>query len=273
MTIDSVWGFAALSFVMSLVISSPGFFRVVYFISTGYAFSIAAMAVAAGWIFRAHLTAPVWAQLAMLLLYGLRLGTYLVRRELSPQFARELEEVHRRADKVPSRVRPMIWLSVSALYPLMFSPAAFDALTLASGQRLVPWVVWAGVAVMAFGLALESVADAQKAAYKRENPKRFCDVGLYRLVRCPNYLGEVIFWLGGFVAGASGYRAWWQWLASLAGFVCITLIMMGSTKRLEAKQRERYGEREDYQAYVKRVPVLFPWVPVYSLENVKVYLK
>jgi steroid 5-alpha reductase family enzyme len=270
-SITSTLGFSALSFVLALSISSPGFYRVVYFISTGYAFSISAMAIACALLFRGTLSWPVWLQLALLLLYGLRLGTYLIRREFSPQFARELEEAHRRADKVPAKVRPMIWLSVSVLYVLMFAPAAFNAQLAASSPNVV--VVMAGVAIMAGGLLLESLADAQKAKYKRDNPKRFCDVGLYRFVRCPNYLGEITFWLGNLVAGMSAYAGPWRWLASIVGFVCITLIMMGSTKRLEAKQRERYGAREDYQEYIRSVPVLFPFVRVYSLENVKVYLE
>lgn len=272
-SITSTLGFSALSFALALVISSPGFYRVVYFISTGYAFSMSAMAIVCAVLYRATLSWPVWLQLALLLVYGMRLGTYLIRRELSPQFARELEEVHRRADKVPSKVRPMIWLSVSVLYVMMFAPAAFNAQRLHGGGAPNTALVLVGVAIMAGGLLLESLADAQKAAYKKDNPKRFCDVGLYRVVRCPNYLGEVIFWLGNLVAGASAYAGPWRWLVSVAGLVCITLIMMGSTKRLEAKQRERYGAREDYQEYIRSVPVLFPFVPVYSLENVKVYLE
>ena len=273
MVMTGVCEFAGLSLALALLISSPGFYRVVYFISTGYAFSISAMAVAAGWLYRDSLTGPACAQLALLLLYVLRLGTYLLRRELSPQFAKELADVHSRAEKVPRSVRPFIWISVSMLYVLMFSPAACIVQALFAKRELPVGWLFAGVAVMGGGLLMESVADAQKNAYKRTNPHRFCDVGLYRLVRCPNYLGEVLFWLGNLLAGISAYQAYWQWAMALAGFVCITLIMMGSTKRLEAKQDERYGNRDDYQQYVKRVPVLFPFVPVYSLRNIRVYLE
>jgi len=42
----------------------------------------------------------------------------------------------------------------------------------------------------------------QKSAFKARQPDRFCDVGLYRFVRCPNHLGEMLFWTGGFVAQA-----------------------------------------------------------------------
>jgi hypothetical protein len=43
--------------------------------------------------------------------------------------------------------------------------------------------------------------------------------------------------------------------------------MLGSTRRLELSQDARYGSREDYRAYVRQVPVLFPGVPLRSLRN------
>ena len=56
------------------------------------------------------------------------------------------------------------------------------------------------------------------------------------------------------------------------GYVCIFLIMLGSTRRLEMKQDERYGTNSEYQTYTRTVPVLFPLLPIYSLRNLKVYL-
>ena len=92
-------------------------------------------------------------------------------------------------------------------------------------------------------------------------------------MRCPNYLGEIMFWIGGWLAGLSALAHWVHWTASLIGLVCIVLIMIGSTKRLEGKQQERYGDDPEYQRYSSTVPVLFPLVPVYSLKNVRVYLE
>jgi hypothetical protein len=49
--------------------------------------------------------------------------------------------------------------------------------------------------------------------------------------------------------------------------------MMGSAKRLEKKQSQNYGKNPDFQKYERSVPILFPWIRVYSLQNIKVYLE
>ncbi len=87
---------------------------------------------------------------------------------------------------------------------------------------------------MAGALAMETVADNQKSAFKARFPKQFCNTGLYRWSRCPNYLGEILFWVGNWVAGLVFYGSVLIWVASFTGLVCIVLIMLGSTRRLES---------------------------------------
>lgn len=263
----------ALLFLLALLISAAGFYRVVYFVSVGYAFSIAGMAVAAGWIFRDHLDLAVIAQCALLATYGLRLGGYILKREGSAAYRRELLDNQERGRGVKLITKLLIWPGVSLLYVLMFSPCLLNLVTVRSDGGEGLWSLPFGLGVMALGLTLEATADLQKSAYKRDNPARFCDTGLYRLVRCPNYLGEIVFWVGQWLAGLAALAHWVHWTASLIGLVCIVLIMMGSTKRLEGKQGERYGDDPEYQKYSSTVPVLFPFVPVYTLKNIRVYLE
>jgi protein-S-isoprenylcysteine O-methyltransferase Ste14 len=84
--------------------------------------------------------------------------------------------------------------------------------------------------------------------------------------------GRFSFWVGNWVTGLVFYTSIPRWVASLAGLVCIVLIMLGSTKRLEAQQDERYGDRLEYQTYVQTVPILIPFIPVYSFRTMRVYL-
>jgi steroid 5-alpha reductase family enzyme len=131
----------------------------------------------------------------------------------------------------------------------------------------------AGVLVMAGGLLVESIADWQKAEFKKVNPKGFCNTGLYSWVRYPNYLGEIMVWVGSFLVALPYLNSLVKIAVGLVGLVCIILIMMGSTKRLEISQDERYGKQESYWQFKQTVPVLFPLIPVYSLKDIRVYIE
>lgn len=262
---------------LALFATLIGFRRVVYFISLGYAGSVVLLMGQA--LYRSGLQLPlvVTAQALLLILYGLRLGSFLLLRERLPSYRNELAEVESRSGHIGLLRKVAIWLGVSTLYVLMCSPATLNMgrylRAATEAPAFVPSAsVFVGVAVMLLGLWLEAWADRQKAAFKSQFPSRFCDVKLYRVVRCPNYLGETLFWLGNFVCGLSAYTSLWHWAASVTGWICITLVMIGSTKRLERKQQERYGSDPDYQRYVQTVPVLFPFVPLYSLKHWRIAL-
>jgi len=259
--------------VVSLVISSIGFRKTVWFISVGYAFSITGQVLVTVVAFREQLTLITVLQNLALLVWSLRLGLYLVRREANATMPASVNDQVARAQALPVMIKSFIWISVSLLYVAMFSPALFTltAPTQPTGLSLV--IAWLGVLILFGGLLIESLADEQKSAFKLKSPGQFCNVGLYRFVRCPNYLGEIMVWIGNWVIGVAFFTGVLQWIISVIGVACIILIMMGSTKRLEKGQAQRYGQLPEYQQYVRSVPVLFPFIPIYSLENVRVYIE
>ena len=261
-------------FALALIVSAGGFYRVVYFISIGYAASITVMAVGAAFIFFQNLTLFSLLQSLLLAVYGLRLGTFLIRRELQPSYQKELESVRQRTVGVTFGKKVLIWIGVSLLYVLMFSPCLFSlASEQLAAKPLYFAVKMAGLITMIGGLLLETLADKQKSNFKEHYPNKFCNVGLYRWVRCPNYLGEIVFWTGNWLMGMPFYTSTIRWIAAFIGLVCIVLIMMGSTKRLESVQGQRYGSLPDYREYIRTVPVLFPFIPLFSLKNIRVYLE
>jgi len=262
---------------LALFTTLIGFQRVVYFISLGYAGSVAVLMGQALYRSGGKLPLVVMAQCLLLVLYGLRLGSFLLLRERLPSYRKELADVESRSGHIGSLRKLAIWIGVSILYVVMCSPATLNIerylIRQPDAGTVAPSIsVLVGVLVMVGGLLLEAWADRQKESFKRQFPSRFCDVKLYRLVRCPNYLGETLFWLGNFVCGLSAYTELWHWAASVSGWVCITLVMIGSTKRLERKQDERYGSDPEYQRYVQTVPVLIPLVPLYSLKRWRIAL-
>jgi steroid 5-alpha reductase family enzyme len=261
-------------FVLTLAITAVGFYRRVYFVSIGYGFSIAAMSLVTLFLFRDNLTLLLLIQAGLLIIYGARLGGFLLHRELTqPAYRKQLQETHERGRNGRSRDL-IIWLGVSVLYVIMFSPTLFMLATPAADlPSWSPFTQVIGLIIMATGMFMEALADRQKFAFKTANPKAFCNVGLYRFVRCPNYLGEIMVWIGQWIASLPAYTSLVRVVIGLAGLICIVLIMMGSTKRLEESQDQRYGTLSDYQRYIKTVPVLFPFVPIYSLKRVRVYLE
>jgi steroid 5-alpha reductase family enzyme len=263
-----------LLFGLTLLVVAPGFHRLVYFVSIGYAFAITVMGLATIFIFRQNIHFLSLLQNLLLLVWGLRLGIFLLQREIRPSFQEQARET---ADQYGSTSLPRkiaIWLGVSVLYVAMFLPGLASAGSQPPGVSIGLVITRAlGLFLMVGGLVIEALADWQKSAFKARFPKVYCTVGLYGWVRCPNYLGEILFWLGNWVMGLFFYHTVLVWIASLVGLVCIILIMFGSTRRLERAQDRRYGDLPAYQNYVQSVPVLFPFIPVYTLKKFRVYLE
>jgi hypothetical protein len=45
--------------------------------------------------------------------------------------------------------------------------------------------------------------------------------------------------------------------------------MFSGARRLELRQNEVYGTDPEYQAYVKKTPILISFLPIYSVERYK----
>jgi len=264
------WQYLVVGLALCLILSALGFKRVAYFVSLGYAASIAAQAIVFSLLYRDTLSGFALLQSALLLAYGLRLGTFLTLRGQAPSFQNQQAENTARSAQAGGLMKLGIWVSVSVLYVLMFLPALLAMSAQSRGLVLASLPM--GVALMVVGLGLEATADWQKSRFKKLYPARFCDVGLYRVVRFPNYFAEMLFWLGVGISAISAYRGLSYWVLGTLGFLCIELVMLGSSRRLELKQSQRYGSDAAFAAYARKVPILFPILPIYSLQDLKVSL-
>ena len=122
-----------------------------------------------------------------------------------------------------------------------------------------------GAALMLLGFLLETAADQQKKAAKAIQPHRFVDTGLYRFVRCPNYLGELILWTGVLVTGFGSLTGTGQWVLAIIGYLGILYVMFSGARRLELRQNQTYGADPEYRKYSTTVPILLPFIPLYSV--------
>lgn len=255
-----------LLFAAALLISSIGFKNYVWFISLGYGFSIAGEGLLMLLLYGHELTAGTVICCLLFIIYGCRLGGYLAYREFkSTTYGKNMKGEIKDGKTVPFGVKIAIWVTCAALYVTQVSGVLYR-LHNASGSNVCTYI---GAAIMVCGITLESAADLQKNAAKKITPRRFVDTGLYRLVRCPNYLGEMIFWTGVLVSGLGAVSGIGQWAVVLVGYAGIIFVMFSGARRLEIRQTKNYGQDPEYQEYVKTVPILLPFVPLYSVEKYK----
>ena len=255
-----------LTLAVALVASAIGFKKYVWFISIGYGLSVAAIGAALPLYYGAEDgMLPVYASL-LLVLYGCRLAGYLTYRELkSNSYNKKMQGEIKDGKDMSFAGKCGIWIAAALLYVCQTSPISFR---FENGCETFGWLI-AGMIIMVCGLAIETAADLQKNAAKKKNPGRFVDTGLYKIVRCPNYFGEMLFWTGVFISGFETNIGVWQWIVTICGYLGIIYVMFGGARRLEMRQNRTYGDDPEYQAYVKKTPIMIPFIPLYSVEKYK----
>ncbi len=265
----NVWICLAILLGVCALLCAVGFYKFVYFLSIGYGFAVAGggiavliMAFVAGKV--GNLWWLVILQAALFLAYGIRLSGFLLVREIkNASYRKTLKEATGDDKKMPIFVLATIWVFVSILYTAQVSPMLFRYSNQAS-DWIVPVI---GIVISVGGLVLEALADMQKSAQKKLNPSMVATQGLYKIVRCPNYLGEIIFWTGIFVSGITAYAEWWQWVIAILAYIAIVYIMFNGAQRLEKRQMERYGDDPAYNEYANKTPIIIPLLPIYHLNK------
>ena len=262
------WDLLGILAIVCAVLCAVGFYKFVYFLSIGYGFAVAGGGIA---VFIMALVvrteAPLWVflvQAALFLAYGIRLSGFLLVREIkNAAYRKTLKEATGNEKKMPFFVLFTIWVCVAILYTAQVSPMLFRVTNNTTGV-ILPVI---GFAVSVFGLILESIADNQKSAQKKENPDMVATKGLYKMCRCPNYLGEIIFWTGVFVSGINTYSTVGQWITAIIAYICIVFIMFNGAQRLEKRQMARYGGNKEYNDYANKTPIIIPLLPIYHLNK------
>jgi steroid 5-alpha reductase family enzyme len=193
---------------------------------------------------------------AMVVIWALRLGTFLFRRIQKAGHDSRFDEI-----KTNSLRFLMAW-TIQGLWILLTAAAALAIITTTERQGL-GWVAYVGIAVWVAGFAIEVVADRQKSAFKEDpgNKGRFISTGLWAWSRHPNYFGEITLWTGVAIM-AVPILSGWQWVVLISPvFVTVLLTKVSGIPMLEKKADERWGEEEAYQQYKSSTPVLVPRPP------------
>ncbi|MDQ6619439.1 MAG: DUF1295 domain-containing protein [Pseudomonadota bacterium] len=205
-----------------------------------------------------------WAELAhssratlacgLVALWAARLAIYITWRNWG-------EPEDRRYRAIRERNSPNF--ALKSLY-LVFGLQAFLACivsmpllaAMASSQDLGALDV-AGAALVAFGIAFESVGDFQLARFKAKpgNRGRVMDSGLWHYTRHPNYFGEFCVWWGFYLVALGAGGAW-----SMISPLLMTLLLT-KVSGVALLEGDLSRQKPDYVEYVRRTPTFFPGRP------------
>ncbi len=206
------------------------------------------------WVFaKNQLTLVDWLLVGMVVVWGIRLATYLFIRINVMKRDKRFDGIRESFSKFFS-----FWMFQGLAVWVILLPVlvVLEKETL-NGVGLLSWI---GVLLWLVGLVLETVADYQKFVFKlkKENKGKWIESGVWGISRHPNYLGEMSLWWGVFWV-ALPYLSGWEYL-SIVGpmFITYILVFVSGIPPLEKKYDQRYEDNKEYQEYKDRVGLLFP---------------
>ena len=249
--------------IVALICCSIGFKRFVWFMSVGYGLASAGIGLTMLIIsLTKGFNLLFLIQCVLFIVYGVRLGVFLLVRELKNEnYRKKMAEVGGDAT-APLFVAIIMWLMMGMMYTCQSSGPIYRLLNGASNN--VSLII--GILISAIGIYIEALADKQKSDAKKINPDMPAMDGLYKICRCPNYFGELLFWTGSILSGIGAVEGK-QWFIVLLGYILIVIVMMSGAKRVETRHIKYYGDKKEYNDYADHTPLIFPFIPLYHLTN------
>jgi steroid 5-alpha reductase family enzyme len=187
----------------------------------------------------------------VIIVWALRLGSFLFKRIKKAGEDKRFKEIK----KSPTRFF-MTW-SLQGMWVSVCSACALTALANPNGVQ-TNLLFYCGLFTFLTGFILEIIADTQKSKFRSnpENKDRFINSGLWSLSRHPNYLGEIILWLGITIMSISALSGW-QYVTLISPiFTYVLLVYVSGVRLLEASGKKKWGHLEDYKKYLKNTPAL-----------------
>ena len=184
--------------------------------------------------------------------WAIRLGTFLFLR-----IKKDGEDKRFRTIK-PSASRFFMTWTLQGLWVSLCSMCALTAIS-SEGGIVLNLFFYLGVAIFIFGFAIEIIADRQKSKFRslEANKDSFITTGLWAKSRHPNYLGEILLWLGVAVISISSLSGW-QYLTLISPiFTYLLLVYVSGVRMLEDMGDKKWGHNEEYIKYKSTTPRLF----------------
>ncbi len=190
----------------------------------------------------------------MICCWAVRLGSYLFWR------INKMKKDTRFDDRRPNFTSLMnFWLLQTGSIIIILIPAIIFYSKPNVELQLIQLVA---MAIWLLGFLLESIADFQKSSFKSkpQHKGKFISTGLWSIVRYPNYLGEILCWIGVFLFCTPVFITG-NWIAVVSPlWIVILLVFISGIPFLEKSSMEKYGPLVSFQEYVKHTKKLIPGI-------------
>ncbi|XP_021866962.1 uncharacterized protein [Spinacia oleracea] len=192
----------------------------------------------------------------LVVIWGLRLGLFLLMRIMQWGEDRRFDEMRANLGKLAVFwIFQAVWVWTVSLPVTVVN--ASDRNPSFQAADIIGWIMWS------IGFSLEATADQQKLAFKSSPGSRgkWCDVGVWKYTRHPNYFGEIFLWWGIFISSIP-VLVGAEWLVVLGPvFLTLLLLFVSGIPLLEASADKKFGSVDDYRLYKKVTSPLIPLPP------------
>lgn len=237
---------------LNLLMFIPAFyFKTDKLTDISYAVTFAALAVFG--FLRSESDTLHFILLTMVLLWAFRLGGYLLYR-----VTKKGKDSRFDGKREDFNYFLRFWFLQGLTVAVVMLPSLFAMDSKANG---LGWLSWVGLIIFSAGLVLETVADLQKDRFNSnsKNKGKWIEEGVWSWSRHPNYLGEIMVWVGVYIFTAPVLGAT-ALVVGLASPIYITVLLTKGSgiPILEKYADEKWGDDPKYQEYKERVGVLLP---------------
>ena len=190
---------------------------------------------------------------SMIFIWALRLGTYLLLRIRKIGKDNRFDSMRESIVKFGSFwVLQGLTVFVVLIPSTYFFNSNFEQISLLSYSGLLIWLV---------GLIIEASGDYQKTAFinNPDNKGKWVNTGLWKFSRHPNYLGEILVWIGIYLFILPTLNTGQALIGLISPlFITALLLFVSGIPLLEKSANKKWGEDHDYNLYKNNTGILLP---------------
>ena len=184
-----------------------------------------------------------------IIIWSLRLGTFLFLRIKKAGKDRRFNEIK----------KSFSWFFMTfSLSGMWVTICSICALTGIANGIIFSSTTIIGIIIFIIGFTIEIIADSQKTKFRAmdDNKDKFISIGLWKYSRHPNYLGEIILWLGISLISFSSLKGF-QYVTLISPiFTYLLLVNVSGINLLEKSGEKKWGHLDSYKSYKENTPRL-----------------